>query len=358
MVLCYVTYAVPPNSLMKGVFVNGAQVSIEDNKVKLFNGDNLMIILAPLPKKHHYNIVSEGISTQYAPDSLHLVYTFHKINAYSIDIQVQPELSVSKNEKLHISVNNRFLTSWKFLPLLSLYLLLLMGAALYAIVLLNFRNKEKVQNLRNEWTSQLHNDIGGDLSSVSMRLEILRKKLTEELDPKIYENLKKIFIILNDIQKKLRFVFNLVDPKKDTFQVMLLGLYDYAYENCLMQGSELVYKNEISPDEKLNIEVSRINKLYLLMKEVLNNTFKYARATTVSILIQQRNEGIWIELKDNGIGFDPDAPHSGNGLKNLIQMARDGFMDISINSKPGEGTCVTILVFLKFKTTSSGGKSI
>ena len=83
----------------------------------------------------------------------------------------------------------------------------------------------------------------------------------------------------------------------------------------------------------------------MLLKEILNNTFKYAKATTLSIDIRRCKEGIEIHLKENGIGFDPKANYKGNGIKNLMQLAKDGFMDITIDSEIGNGTQIRILVY-------------
>ncbi len=337
-------YALPPNTLIKSVLVNGLFSPSNNNKIDLVDSENLLIILNPLPQNYTYRYTFNGGKAKFVTDSFHISLSKLKKGYHIFKVTVHPQYLHAKPEQLQLSVNNSFLKSWWFIPVLCFYLLLLLGASLYFVGLIHSRNKEKVHNLRSDWTNQLHNDIGGDLSSVALRLEILRKKLST-LDPKMFDNLSKIFNILNDIQKKLRFVFNLVDPKKDSLQVMLMGIYDYVHDNCIVQGIDLFFDNKVSGEEFLGIDVGRINKLYLLLKEILNNTFKYAKATTLSIDIQRCKEGIEIQLKENGIGFDPKANYKGNGIKNLMQLAKDGFMDIAIDSKIGSGTQIRILVY-------------
>ena len=340
------TYAqTPPHALVHSVFVSGIPYDIQNEKIDVVDSDNVLIVLHRLPKGLHYQYTFNGGESAFLLDSMFLSLNKLKKGAHSLTIAVQPQGLEYQKEHLNVSVNDSFLKSWWFIPVLGFYLLLLLGAAIYFIGLINSRNKEKVMNLRSDWTNQLHNDIGGDLSSVALRLEILRKKLAE-VDPKIFDNLSKIFNILNDIQRKLRFVFNLVDPKKDSLHVMFMGIYDFAQENSSVQGIKLTYSNKISAEENLKIDVGRINQLFLVLKEALNNVFKSAQATALSVEIQRVKEGIRIEIKDNGIGFDPQANHQGNGLKNLKQLAKDGYMDINIDSKPGAGTCMVILVYL------------
>jgi len=335
----------PPHALVHSVFVSGIPYTIQNEKIDVVDSDNVLIVLHRLPAGLHYQYTFNGGKSAFLLDSMFLSLSKLQKGAHSLTIAVRPEGLEYQKEHLNVSVNDSFLKSWWFIPVLGFYLLLLLGAAIYFIGLINSRNKEKVMNLRSDWTNQLHNDIGGDLSSVALRLEILRKKLAE-VDPKIFDNLSKIFNILNDIQRKLRFVFNLVDPKKDSLHVMFMGIYDFAQENSSVQGIKLTYSNKISAEENLKIDVGRINQLFLVLKEALNNVFKSAQATALSVEIQRVKEGIRIEIKDNGIGFDPQANHQGNGLKNLKQLAKDGYMDINIDSKPGAGTCMVILVYL------------
>lgn len=282
------------------------------------------------------------------PDSLHILLHDLSKGRYLLNLEAISETSSPNQEYLIINVKKPSLLSFRFLHALGLYVLLLFSASIIAISFINFRNKEKLFDLRNDWTNQLHNDIGGDLSSVSKRLEILQRKLSK-VDEKIFDNLNKTFIILLDIQKKLRFVFNLVDPKKNTLQVMFAGLYDFASDNCNFQGINFVYKNNIPENELYNIDVGRINKMYLVLKEGLNNAFKSAKAKNIALSITSHKQGIWIELKDDGVGFDPSVQYAGNGLSNIRQDAKDGFMDIEIHSEIGVGTQISMLVFASRK---------
>jgi len=65
------------------------------------------------------------------------------------------------------------------------------------------------------------------------------------------------------------------------------------------------------------------------------------------LIIESQIEVILIHLIDDGVGFDTTLQYSGNGLKNIRQDAKDGFMDIDIQSKIGFGTQISIMVFAK-----------
>lgn len=231
-----------------------------------------------------------------------------------------------------------------FILLLVFYLLLLIAGAIYFVVLGNFRNKEKLSDLRNDWTNKLHNDIGGDLSSVSLRLDSLKRKL-EPLEPEIKNDVLKTYAILNSIQKKLRFVFDLIDPKKSSLHVMLDDVHSFAKENFSIKDISFHYSNQLNPEADYGLDIGRVNKLYLAMKELVNNCVKYSKANNASISIRSIKEGLTIEITDDGIGFDKKASnHQGNGLNNLYQYVEEGCMDMKIDSTPGEGTKISLFV--------------
>lgn len=245
-----------------------------------------------------------------------------------------------------IQVKSSFLDHWAFFILLGLYLLLLFGGAIYIILLSNNRNKEKLIDLRSDWTNKLHNDVGGDLSSVSMRLDILQRKMAP-LNPQINEGVIKTYEVLKDIQKKLRFVFNLVDPKKDSFRVMLEDVIDFAQENLALQQIEFHLENDLPKEIGDKVDIGRINKLYLALKEAINNCIKSSKAKHVYFLISHDKQGLLIEIKDDGVGFDVAQTSTGNGLDNLRQYAQEGLIDLTIESTPGKGTSLKMrLLFL------------
>jgi len=338
--------AASAEEMITDVFVNGERILIRNNKLDLVDKSNLLIFLKPLPQGHHYEFSFEGSRVAQKIDSTHLhFYAFRKGVKDSLVISVLPKHKFFPDRVIKISIHNSVFESWSFVPLFTGYLLLLLGVAFIGVNFFHQRNQKKVFNLRSDWTNQLHNDIGGDLSSVALRLEILRKKLAD-VDQKTFANLNKIFTILSDIQQKLRFVFNLVDPKQDSLQVMFRGIYDYAQDNCALQHIQLSYNNTIEEQDKIKIDIGRINKIYLVFKEALNNVFKSAQAKSLSLNITLQKEGICIEIKDDGLGFDPAKVYNGNGIKNLQQYAKEGLMDLKIDSAPGKGTHVSALIHL------------
>ena len=68
------------------------------------------------------------------------------------------------------------------------------------------------------------------------------------------------------------------------------------------------------------------------------------KATEVTVDVLENNNHLKLSVKDNGIGFNPDAPSMGLGLASIRERAETVGGKVSILSTPGEGTTVKITV--------------
>jgi signal transduction histidine kinase len=83
--------------------------------------------------------------------------------------------------------------------------------------------------------------------------------------------------------------------------------------------------------------------LYRIIQEALNNVVKHSRATRATIRLHQ-NEPQWLEIEDNGQGFDlsPDNHHHGVGLSSMPERATEIGWNWQIFSAPGSGTRIRV----------------
>ncbi|NIN65302.1 MAG: hypothetical protein GTO63_11510 [Anaerolineae bacterium] len=87
-------------------------------------------------------------------------------------------------------------------------------------------------------------------------------------------------------------------------------------------------------------------ELYRIAQEALNNALKHAAATLVTIHIRADDQGVELEVADNGIGFNPEAvsDRGGVGLVSMRERAERLDGSLTIFSASGEGTRVRITV--------------
>jgi PAS domain S-box-containing protein len=79
--------------------------------------------------------------------------------------------------------------------------------------------------------------------------------------------------------------------------------------------------------------------LYRIAQEALNNTVKHAQAARVDIRLGVSQGEIILELKDDGVGFDPQVEYAGHmGLNSMRERAAQIGGSLEIESAPGLGT--------------------
>jgi signal transduction histidine kinase len=93
---------------------------------------------------------------------------------------------------------------------------------------------------------------------------------------------------------------------------------------------------------------------YRIAQETLNNVVKHAQASQVSVSLSitplapdsegmERHE-VKLEISDDGVGFSTESQQSGHmGLGIMNERAAAINADLSIDSQPGSGTCVTLI---------------
>jgi signal transduction histidine kinase len=86
--------------------------------------------------------------------------------------------------------------------------------------------------------------------------------------------------------------------------------------------------------------------LYRIALEALNNSLKHAFAQNIGIVIRNRDGGIWMQVRDDGNGFNPalqDHP-GGMGMNTMRDRAERLKGSLEIHTSPGEGTEVEVKI--------------
>lgn len=101
---------------------------------------------------------------------------------------------------------------------------------------------------------------------------------------------------------------------------------------------------QIDIDGNVNIPPEVRVGLYRIAQEALNNIFKHAGASQVSISLKCQRGGIELSIADNGRGFDPSGVSSDHlGLKIMNERSKEIGVHLSIDSQIGAGTKVIAL---------------
>ena len=85
-------------------------------------------------------------------------------------------------------------------------------------------------------------------------------------------------------------------------------------------------------------------QLYRIAMEALNNLVRYSQAKKVTVDLRSGDDWIWLEIRDNGVGFDVGKARNsgGMGLHSMEQRARQLKGRLEVISQPGSGTRILV----------------
>ncbi|MEP7317670.1 MAG: two-component regulator propeller domain-containing protein, partial [Panacibacter sp.] len=215
-------------------------------------------------------------------------------------------------------------------------------ALIYTIYRIRVKQILKLYNLRSSIAKDLHDDVGSALSSIALLSRIAHDGKTnarlnpDEIFSRIGDTSKRMIDLMDDI------IWS-VNPDNDRFSNMLIRMREYAAE--MLEAKDIDFTFKVAEDiEELKIPMQMRKDYFLIFKEAINNLAKYSQCTQAAIRIYHTNRNIVTTIDDNGIGFDPQAINSRNGLKNMQQRAASIKGTFEIDTQPGQGTRITLTI--------------
>lgn len=223
--------------------------------------------------------------------------------------------------------------------------------ALFAVILFNryklkkkFEQQKQLLSIRNDISSNLHDDIGASLSNINILNELTKRNVTDPEKAKGYlakagDDIQRISESLSDI------VWN-INPQYDDLDQLFIRMKRYAAD--MLDGKEIAAQLNFPSDmEKMSMPMDQRRDFYLIFKEAVNNLVKYSKATEAVVDVHIDEHNIQLKVADNGKGFDLNNTRMGNGLQNMKQRADKWKANLEIQSKPNEGTSILLSMNIK-----------
>lgn len=199
--------------------------------------------------------------------------------------------------------------------------------------------RREIERLRVRIASDLHDDIGSSLWSITLLSRMLAKH--GGLNAEERQDVEEIHRIATQTSNSIRDIIWLINPAFDTVQDWLLRTKDFA--GTALRGVEYRMQYEgVNLSRKLPFDFR--HNLFLLFKEALTNIARHAHARVVEVRLEEQPEAWQLTIRDDGVGFDPAAQNGGNGLRNLRARAAKMDAQLEIQSQPGQGTTLRLLV--------------
>jgi len=215
---------------------------------------------------------------------------------------------------------------------------------------INWRYKQKlekvrmIEQVRKNAAEDFHDELGSKLTVITLNSRMLESELTNE-QKHSKEYLQKITDTSTKLIGAMRDMLWTLNPDRDT----ITDLYDhlnefgeqlYDYSGVQFHSTGL---NTLLQNRKIPIEVQR--HILLIFKEAMNNSLRHSRCKNVFFTIQKKGKHLFVEVKDDGKGFDLTADAAGYGLNNMKSRAKKINADLNITtSENGTHTILSILL--------------
>ncbi len=197
---------------------------------------------------------------------------------------------------------------------------------------------EREESERKRISQELHDSLGHELLLVRNRaLDGANKSEGHPLQER-FEDISKL---AGQALENTRGMAYQLRP----FELDRFGFQE-AVESMVTKIAESTGKRYFKDIDELEgvLSSSALVYLYRLVQEGLNNILKHSDATVVMLEIKHEEKRVRVQLDDNGRGFSLDAARGGMGLNGMRERARLLGGQFHLNSAPGEGTRIQILI--------------
>ena len=208
------------------------------------------------------------------------------------------------------------------------------------------RQALRLEQLRLQISTDLHDEVGTSLSQIAIVSEVARQQL-RRLDGQtvvpLLAQLEKVAETSRSAIDSMSDIVWSINPERDSLQDLVQRMRRFASETLTIAGIRLRFE---APENDLPLKVECRRNLFLLFKEAVHNVVRHSRATEVRIRVSLNAQHLILEIEDNGVGFDPAALSSprqrGQGLSSLERRASAIGATLSLNSPPGAGTSLRL----------------
>ncbi|HEV2665902.1 MAG TPA: ATP-binding protein, partial [Blastocatellia bacterium] len=226
------------------------------------------------------------------------------------------------------------------------WFMLLVGAAgtltLYALYRYRLARMLELERVRTRIASDLHDDIGANLTRIAILSEVAQQRLGGEsqLNGASFHSIAQVS---RESVAALSDIVWAINPKRDSLRDLTRRMRGFASEVFSIRNIEFRFQGPApEQDMKIGPDVRRV--VYLIFKEAVNNIARHAACSRVEIELRLDGDHLALCVRDDGRGFNPRQAVEGAGLENMKRRAMSMRAELETLSQPGRGTAITLRV--------------
>jgi signal transduction histidine kinase len=199
---------------------------------------------------------------------------------------------------------------------------------------------------RRQFSRELHDRVGQNLTALSINLDILKTQLSGNGNDALRSRLEDASSLLESTAGSIENVMSELRPPMLDDYGLLPALQWYANEFSRRTGIHV----EVDGDERM-VRLTQEGEiaLFRIMQEALNNIAKHAHATRVHIALEHSDTQFIMSVSDDGVGIDAaQAPASrrrpGLGMVTMRERTQAVGGQFEVGAASGGGTRVMVRI--------------
>lgn len=193
---------------------------------------------------------------------------------------------------------------------------------------------------RKRIARELHDGLGQHLTALRMGASAVRMQFGHE-NPALAEHVQKMLALTDETMQVVRDVVASLRPA--VLDAGIAAALEWLAAEFSRNG-RIPCRLRMS-DECLVLSDERATAIFRIVQEALTNVARHADARAVWITLRHTGGNCFLEVRDNGCGFDPEAIQLKSfglaGMKERVLMLGG---EISITSTPNRGTSINVRV--------------
>jgi ligand-binding sensor domain-containing protein len=219
----------------------------------------------------------------------------------------------TKPISISINIKPPFYKTWWFITLCMLAL----ASIIYYFVQQRINRIKEKFALRNKIASDLHDEIGSTLTSISILSKVSQQAM--DLQPaQAKEMLAQISSQSKTIQQNMSDIVWSIRPDNEKIEDLLVRMREYASQT--LEPLHIAF--QLQADDHLvskNLPMFFRKDVLLIYKEAINNIAKHAGASEAIVAISNVHKQLKLSIQDNGVW---KGSNSGTGTKTMQERAK------------------------------------
>jgi signal transduction histidine kinase len=200
----------------------------------------------------------------------------------------------------------------------------------------------ELERVRKRIATDLHDDIGSSLTRISLLSEVTQRQ-GHQVETSAGGSLAVIAGLSRELVDAMSDIVWAINPEKDSLGDLTQRMRHFASD--VYNAREIDFRFRF-PDSDRDVRVGANvrRELFLIFKEAVNNTVRHSGCTEAAIEFQVAPDGLLLELRDNGRGFEVANKSHGHGLKSMRSRTEALGGKMTVVANHGGGTALTFAI--------------